>query len=55
MSYEFKLPDLGEGISEGEIRCWLVHEGDMVTEHQSVAEIETDKAVGSFLRRAPGG
>jgi pyruvate dehydrogenase E2 component (dihydrolipoamide acetyltransferase) len=45
MPYEFKLPDLGEGITEGEIRRWLIHEGDMVTEHQTVAEIETDKAV----------
>src|SRR5512137_2962692 len=45
MPYEFKLPDLGEGISEGEIRRWLVHAGDMVSEHQTVAEIETDKAV----------
>jgi pyruvate dehydrogenase E2 component (dihydrolipoamide acetyltransferase) len=45
MPYEFKLPDLGEGITEGEVRRWLVHEGEMVTEHQTVAEIETDKAV----------
>lgn len=45
MPYEFKLPDLGEGIAEGEIRCWLVHEGDMVAEHQAVVDIETDKAV----------
>lgn len=45
MPYEFKLPDLGEGITEGEVRRWLVREGDMVTEHQAVVEIETDKAV----------
>ncbi|HTP64803.1 MAG TPA: dihydrolipoamide acetyltransferase family protein [Geobacteraceae bacterium] len=45
MPFEFRLPDLGEGIAEAEIRRWLVHEGDMVSEHQTVAEIETDKAV----------
>ena len=45
MPYEFKLPDLGEGIAEGEIRRWLVNEGDFVNEHQAVVEIETDKAV----------
>ncbi len=45
MSFEFRLPDLGEGIAEGEIRRWLVREGEEVTEHQPVAEIETDKAV----------
>jgi len=45
MAYSFVLPDLGEGIADGEIRKWLVKEGDTIEEHQSVLEIETDKAV----------
>lgn len=45
MPFDFKLPDLGEGITEGEIRKWLIKEGDLVEEHQNVLEIETDKAI----------
>jgi pyruvate dehydrogenase E2 component (dihydrolipoamide acetyltransferase) len=45
MPFKFVLPDLGEGITEGEIRKWVVKEGDSVEEHQTVLEIETDKAV----------
>ena len=41
---EFKLPDIGEGIAEGEIVKWLVSPGDSVAEHQSVVEVMTDKA-----------
>ncbi|MBI2412915.1 MAG: 2-oxo acid dehydrogenase subunit E2 [Deltaproteobacteria bacterium] len=45
MLYEFKLPDLGEGITEGEVVSWKVKEGMEVEEHQVVMEIETDKAI----------
>lgn len=45
MPFDFVLPDLGEGTTEGEVRKWVVKEGDNVEEHQTVLEIETDKAV----------
>ena len=45
MIYEFKLPDLGEGITEGEVVKWRVKQGDSVEEHQVVIEVETDKAI----------
>ncbi|TKX69761.1 biotin/lipoyl-containing protein, partial [Halorubrum sp. GN11GM_10-3_MGM] len=42
---EFKLPDVGEGVAEGELVSWLVAPGDRVAEDQPVAEVETDKAL----------
>jgi len=45
--FEFKLPDLGEGVVEGEIVKWLVKAGDEVKEDQTVVEVMTDKATVS--------
>jgi len=44
MAFEFKLPDLGEGLEEGEIVEWLVKEGDGLTEDQPMVKVLTDKA-----------
>ena len=43
MDYEFKLPDLGEGVAEGEILKWMVKEGDSIREDQPLVEVMTDK------------
>ncbi|XXY46891.1 dihydrolipoamide acetyltransferase family protein [Sorangium sp. So ce269] len=42
--YEFRLPDIGEGVTEGEIVTWLVAPGDVVAEDQPMVEVMTDKA-----------
>ncbi len=42
--WEFKLPDIGEGVTEGEVVSWLVKPGDVVKEDQPMVEIMTDKA-----------
>jgi pyruvate dehydrogenase E2 component (dihydrolipoamide acetyltransferase) len=45
MAKQFRFPDVGEGITEGEVVKWAVKEGDNVKEDQSLGEIETDKAI----------
>ncbi|PRA83382.1 dihydrolipoamide acetyltransferase family protein [Microbacterium sp. MYb66] len=45
MIAEFRLPDLGEGLTEAEVVTWLVAPGDPVTLNQTLAEVETAKAV----------
>lgn len=45
MAYLFKLPDIGEGIHEGEILKWFVKPGDTIREDDTLAEVQNDKAV----------
>jgi pyruvate/2-oxoglutarate dehydrogenase complex dihydrolipoamide acyltransferase (E2) component len=48
MAFEFKLPDLGEGIQEGEIVRWLVQEGEDVSPEQSLVEVMTEKVTAEL-------
>src|SRR5207253_9122800 len=50
--YEFRLPDIGEGLAEAEVAKWLVGVGDRVSEDQPEVEMMTDKA--SVELPAPG-
>ena len=54
VAYEFKLPDLGEGLTEGEVARWLVAEGDEVAEDQPLVEIQTDKTTVEIPSPAAG-
>ncbi len=54
MSYEFKLPDLGEGLTEGEIARWLVAEGQEIVEDDPLVEIATDKTTVEIPSPAGG-
>jgi pyruvate dehydrogenase E2 component (dihydrolipoamide acetyltransferase) len=52
--YEFKLPDLGEGLTEGEVARWLVAEGDDIAEDAPLVEIQTDKTTVEIPSPAAG-
>jgi pyruvate/2-oxoglutarate dehydrogenase complex dihydrolipoamide acyltransferase (E2) component len=54
VAYEFKLPDLGEGLTEGEIAKWLVVEGDEIEEDAPLVEIQTDKTTVEIPSPAAG-
>jgi len=54
MAYEFRLPDLGEGLTEGEIARWLVAEGDEIAEDAPLVEIQTDKTTVEIPSPAAG-
>lgn len=51
---DFKLPDIGEGVHEGEIVKWLVKEGDIISEDQPLVEVMTDKATVEIPSPAKG-
>jgi pyruvate dehydrogenase E2 component (dihydrolipoamide acetyltransferase) len=54
VAYEFKLPDLGEGLTEGEVARWLVSEGQEVAEDEPLVEIQTDKTTVEIPSPAAG-
>src|SRR5262245_45463707 len=54
MAYEFKLPDLGEGLTEGEIARWLVSEGQEIAEDDPLVEVQTDKTTVEIPSPAAG-
>ena len=54
VAYEFKLPDLGEGLTEGEIARWLVEEGQEIAEDAPLVEIATDKTTVEIPSPAGG-
>jgi pyruvate/2-oxoglutarate dehydrogenase complex dihydrolipoamide acyltransferase (E2) component len=54
VAYEFRLPDLGEGVAEGEIARWLVEEGQAIAEDDPLVEIQTDKTTVEIPSPAAG-
>ncbi|HET9620742.1 MAG TPA: biotin/lipoyl-containing protein, partial [Kofleriaceae bacterium] len=54
MAFNFYMPDIGEGVVEGEIVAWKVKEGDKVKLDQPLVEVMTDKATVELPSPRPG-
>src|SRR5262245_56401799 len=54
MAFEFRLPDIGEGVVEGEIVKWKVKEGEVLEQDQPMVEVMTDKATVEIPSPRPG-
>ncbi|MCL4300279.1 MAG: 2-oxo acid dehydrogenase subunit E2 [Anaerolineae bacterium] len=52
--FEFKMPDVGEGLADVEVIAWFVKVGDRVQENQPIADVETDKAIVTMPAPATG-
>lgn len=52
--FEFKMPDVGEGLADVEVITWFVKIGDRVEENQPIADVETDKAIVTMPAPATG-
>ncbi|MCB0154086.1 MAG: 2-oxo acid dehydrogenase subunit E2, partial [Anaerolineae bacterium] len=52
--FEFKMPDVGEGLADVEIIEWFVKVGDVIKENDPIADVETDKAVVTMPAPATG-
>src|SRR5688572_33059893 len=54
MPFEFRLPDIGEGVVEGEVVKWKVKEGQVLEQDQPMVEVMTDKATVEIPAPRPG-
>ena len=52
--FDYRLPDIGEGLADVEVVKWLVGVGDTARENDPIAEVETDKAVVTIPAPASG-
>ena len=54
MAYKFRLPEMGEGLTEGDIASFLVKEGDQVKDGDPLVEIQTDKSTTQLVSPVAG-